>query len=48
MQSRHMNNVIDAVLGRFGIYRPGGEDNSGHEALHVLLCLDPTIGLLEF
>jgi hypothetical protein len=36
MQVRQMNNAVDAVLDRLGIYRPGG-DVSGHEALDLLL-----------
>src|SRR5438105_3918462 len=46
MQVQQMNNVADAILDRLGIYRPGGEDVSGHEALD-LLGPDPTMNLHE-
>jgi hypothetical protein len=42
-----MNNVVDAILDRLGIYRPGGEDVSGHKALDLLLGQDLTIYLHE-
>ena len=42
-----MDNVVDAVLDRLNIYRPGGEDLSAHKALDLLLGPDPTIGLHE-
>jgi hypothetical protein len=47
MQVRQMNNVVDAILDRLGIYRPGGEDVSGHKALDLLLGQDLTIYLHE-
>jgi hypothetical protein len=47
MQVRQMNNVVDAVLNRLGIHRPGSEDVSGYEALNLLLGPDPTIDLHE-
>jgi hypothetical protein len=47
MQVRQMNDIVDAVLDHLGIYRPGGEDVSGHEALHLLLGPDPKIELHE-
>jgi hypothetical protein len=42
-----MNNVVDAVLDRLSIYRPGSEDGSRHKALDLLLSPDPTIDLHE-
>ena len=47
MQVRQINNVVDAVLNRLDIYRPDGEDVSGHEALDILLDPDSTIHLHE-
>jgi hypothetical protein len=40
-----MNDIVDAVLDRLGIYQPGGKDVSGHKALHLFLGPDLTIEL---
>src|SRR5258705_7013515 len=47
MQIRQINNIVDAVLDSFGIHWLGGEDVSRHEALHLHLSPDPTIGLYK-
>src|SRR4051812_34125898 len=43
MQGWYVDNVVGAVLYRFRVHRPSGEDTSGHGVCDVLLGLKPTL-----